>query len=171
MNVKFLNPFLIAASEVLEKETGAVVARGNLSLEHGSIITDDVAALINLIGQVQGTVIYSMSYATARNLVTQMMGQECTTFDEMAQSGIAELGNVITGAASTRLGAAGFQSNISVPMLIIGQGAQLSTLAIDRLVVSLSTQFGDIRVDLALREDSRALHSIPSISGMSALAP
>jgi len=154
MNVKFLNPFLVAVGEVLKKETGALVTRGPLSLERGAISTEEVATLVNLIGEVQGTVIYSMSYATARNLVGQMMGQECTTFDEMAQSGIAELGNVITGAASTKLGTAGYQLVISVPMLIIGKGAKLSTLDIERLVVPLSTQFGDIRVDLALREGS-----------------
>jgi len=161
MNVKFLNPFLVAACEVLKQETGAVVTRGPLSLERGAIVTDEVATLINLIGEVQGTVIYSMSYATARNLVSQMMGQACESFDELAQSGIAELGNVITGVASTKLGVAGYQSSISVPMLIIGRGAKLSTLDIERLVVPLSTQFGNIRVDLALREGIEVIRSVP----------
>jgi len=154
MNVKFLNPFLAAMGEVLKMETGADITRGALSLERGAISTEEVATLVNLIGEVQGTVIYSMSYETARNLVSQMMGQACTAFDEMAQSGIAELGNVITGKASTKLATAGYHSNISVPMLIIGKGAKLSTLDIERLVVPLGTQFGSIRVDLALRDNS-----------------
>jgi chemotaxis protein CheX len=80
------------------------------------------------------------------------MGEKFNSFDRLAQSGIAELGNVITGQASMRLATAGFESNISTPSLIIGRGATISTLEFPRLIVPLTTSMGAMTIHLALRE-------------------
>ncbi len=42
MNVKFLNPFVEAASEVLQAECNIKVTRGNLTLHKSALTTDDV---------------------------------------------------------------------------------------------------------------------------------
>jgi chemotaxis protein CheX len=86
MNVKFMNPFIDAASEILQAECQANVKRGNLTLHKSALTTDDVTVLISLIGQVQGVVLYSLSSQTSLGLVSRMMGQECTEFDNLAQS-------------------------------------------------------------------------------------
>jgi len=81
-----------------------------------------------------------------------MMGEELTEFNSLAQSGIAELGNVITGRASVKLSQAGYEATISPPTLIIGRGSQVSTLDFPRLVIPLSSEIGTITVHIALRE-------------------
>jgi chemotaxis protein CheX len=151
-NVKFMNPFVEAAAEVLEKEVSAKVERGTLSLQKSSLTSDQITVLLSLVGQVQGVVLYGLSIKTALNLVSQMMGQEFTEFDNLAQSGIAELGNVITGAATVKLSKEGFDAEISPPTLVQGEGIQISTLDFPRVVVQLKTEMGDITVHLALRE-------------------
>jgi len=85
-------------------------------------------------------------------MVSRMMGQTCTEFDNLAQSGIAELGNVISGRASINLSNAGIQTNISPPTMLIGKGLQISTLDFPRIVVPLRTEMGEMTVHLALRE-------------------
>jgi chemotaxis protein CheX len=152
MNVKFLNPFIDAANEVLEAECKIRVTRGNLTLQKSAITAEEVTVLISLIGQVQGVVLYSLSKETSLLLVSKMMNQKFEDFDNLAQSGIAELGNVITGRASVKLSEAGFESNISTPTMIQGKGATISTLDFSRIMVPLQTQVGDITVHLALRE-------------------
>jgi chemotaxis protein CheX len=152
MNVKFLNPFLEAVFEVLKAETGCDTEKGDLQLEKGAYITDDVTVIIALVGAVEGMVMYSLSFATANSLVSRMMGDEITEFSSLVQSGIAELGNVITGRASVKLSQGGFEATISPPTLIIGKGSQISTLDFPRLVVPLKTDSGSITVQLALRE-------------------
>jgi chemotaxis protein CheX len=151
-NVKFMNPFVEAAAEVLEKEVSAKVERGTLSLQKSSLTSDQITVLLSLVGQVQGVVLYGLSIKTALNLVSQMMGQEFTEFDNLAQSGIAELGNVITGAATVKLSKEGFDAEISPPTVVQGEGIQISTLDFPRVVVQLKTEMGDITVHLALRE-------------------
>lgn len=152
MNVKFLNPFVEAAYEVLKQETGDDISRGELRLETGTYSTDDVTVILSLVGAVEGTVLYSMPNTTAINVASRLMGETFQMLEELAQSGIAELGNVITGRASMKLADAGFEANISPPSLIMGRGATLSTLGFPRLVVPLILPLGSILIHLALRE-------------------
>jgi chemotaxis protein CheX len=89
------------------------------------------------------------------------MGQEFSELNPLAQSGVAELGNVITGQATVRFSEAGYQSSISTPTVLIGHGVEVSTLDFHRIVVPLETQFGDFTVHLALREKAPGTHHNP----------
>ncbi len=152
VKVEFVNPFVTAAAEVLRAEVGTEIKRGTLSLQNSAATTDDVTVLINLVGDVEGTVMFSMSREMALGMVSEMIGEPVAELDELAQSGIGELGNVISGQAATRLSQGGLSANISVPTLIVGQGAKISTLDFQRLVVPLETRLGTMKVHLALRQ-------------------
>jgi chemotaxis protein CheX len=167
MNVKFLNPFVEAASEVLKAEAQATLNRGNLTLQKSSLTTTDITVLISLIGQIEGVVLYGLSFATAVEIVSRMMGQPFAEFDNLAQSGIAELGNVISGRATVKLAEAGYQCTISTPTLIIGQGLQISTLDFSRIVVPLTTDVGELMIHLAVREKADGISdAIPLIQSV-----
>lgn len=153
MNVKFLNPFIDAAFEVFKAEAGVELTRGELALDKLPYITDDVTVILSLVGQVQGTVFYSMSSSTAIEVGSRMLGERLAQFDSLAQSGVAELGNVITGRASVKLSEAGFESTISPPTVLVGRGARISTLDFARLIVPLTnSDLGTVTIQLALRE-------------------
>jgi len=153
MRTDLFNAFVVAAGEVLASEIGVEIKRGQLNLQRDAYVTDDITVLISLVGDVWGVAIISMSFETAKNFISQMLGQEMEEFNELAQSGIGELGNVVTGQASTRLSTLGFECDISVPTLIVGKGSSISTLDIDRLIVPLETKLGTLRLNLALREN------------------
>ena len=152
MNVKFLNPFVEAAHEVLQAETHTSMERGPLGLEKEPYKTDDVTVIISLIGRVEGNVFYSMSEKTAIGLAARMLGEPLQELTHLAQSGIAELGNVITGRASVKLAEAGYDATISTPTLLLGRGSTISTLDYARLVVPLNSESGALEIHLALRE-------------------
>ncbi len=152
MNVKFLNPFVDAANEVLMAEASMKVTRGSLTLQKSAMTASDVTVLLTLVGQVQGVVLYGMSTSTALKIVSRMMGQDFAEFDNLAQSGVAELGNVITGCATIKLAEVGYEATISPPTVIEGRGVKISTLDFSRIVVPLTTEAGDIIIHLALRE-------------------
>lgn len=151
MKVEFVNPFIQAASEVLESELGGEAQRGEVRLQKSAITTDEVTALVGVTGTVSGLVLYSMSQATAVALASRMMGQEFQELDALAQSGIGELGNVITGRAGVLLSEAGYPSNITPPALVVGRGTMVTTLDLNRLVFTLQTEVGDLEVQLVLR--------------------
>jgi chemotaxis protein CheX len=153
VKVEFVNPFIQAAREVLESELGGEAARGNLRMQKSAYTTDEVTALVGVTGSVSGVVLYSMSEATARGIVGRMLGQEFPEFDQLAQSGIGELGNVITGRAGVLLADAGYPSNITPPALVLGKGTQVTTLDLTRLVFPLETDAGTLEIQVVVRDN------------------
>jgi chemotaxis protein CheX len=151
MKVEFVNPFLEAASEVLDSELGGEALRGTLRLQKTAVTTDEVTAVVGVTGTLQGLVLYSMSQATALRIVSRVMGQEFDEFDALAQSGIGELGNVITGRAGVLLSEAGYPSNITPPALVIGEGTMITTLDLVRLVMPLETDVGHLEIQVVLK--------------------
>jgi chemotaxis protein CheX len=93
----------------------------------------------------------TMSQQTARAIVSRMMGQEFPTLDMLAQSGIAEVANVITGRAAVLLSEAGYPSDLAPPMLLVGRDTLISTLDVQRLVIPMTTEFGNLEVQVALK--------------------
>lgn len=152
MKAEFVNPFLSAAFQVLQTETGGEVVKGNIALEDAPLVSDEVTVLIGVVGRAQGLVLYGMSEKTAKELVSSMTGEPIEVFDSLAESAVAELGNVITGLASGALEEAGFPCKIAPPSVVTGKGTTISTLAIKRLVIPLQTKCGEILVHVALRE-------------------
>jgi chemotaxis protein CheX len=151
VKVEFVNPFIQAATEVLESEVGGETVRGNLRVHKSAFTTDEVTALVGVTGKVCGMVLYSMSQQIALGIVSRMMGQPFEDFDALAQSGIGELGNVITGRAGALLSEAGYPSNITPPALVIGKGTMVTTLDLNRLVLSLETEVGNLEVQVVLK--------------------
>jgi chemotaxis protein CheX len=151
MRAEFINPFLQAATEVLESELGSRPQRGSIGLQRSAYTSDEVTAVLAVTGAVAGMVMFAMTEETARAIVSSIMGQEFPHFDALAQSGIAELGNVITGRAAGLLADAGFPSDIAPPMLIVGRNTMISTLDVQRLVIPMETEFGKVEVQVALK--------------------
>ncbi len=157
MKVEFISPFVTATIKVLETETGRSIPmeKGQLSIEASSHTCQDVTVLIGVIGAVQGVVMYGMSERTAKNIVSTLLNERIAVFNEMVESAVAEMGNVITGIASSELEKAGYASTIAPPTVITGRGVIISTINIKRLQIPLITEFGEIEVGVALRENIR----------------
>jgi len=151
VKVEFVNPFIQAAREVLESELGSQAERGDLRLQKSACTTDEVTAVVGVTGTVSGLVLYSMSQTTALGIVSRVMGRSFEELDELAQSGIGELGNVITGRAGVLLSEAGFPSNITPPALVVGKGTMVTTLDLNRLVFPLETDLGSLEVQVVLK--------------------
>jgi chemotaxis protein CheX len=146
-----LEPFVTGAREVLEAELGAAVKRGPLRLEAGSHTTQDVTAIVDITGQLTGLVVYGMSRETALAIVSRLMGAPVDDLDDLTLSGIAELGNVITGRAATLLAEQGIAAEIAPPVLLVGAGSRVSTAGIQRLVVPLVAPLGTLEAQLAIK--------------------
>ena len=152
MRVQVVNRYVESALNVIAKETGLDAVRGGLLLEGNPYTTEDVTAIIGVGGMLSGSLYLSMSEPTALKLMSAILGQEMTELDDLAQSGIAEMANVIAGTAGIDLAAEGIQTTINPPMVLVGQGARLMMVEIQRLVVPLTTSYGEVKLHVALRE-------------------
>lgn len=80
-----------------------------------------VIGIIGIIGELTGNVFFSMSEECAKKIASYMMGgMEVAEFDELAQSAISELSNMLAANAGTLLSETGKTIDISTPTLING---------------------------------------------------
>ncbi len=151
MKAEFINPFVSAATEVLNAEThGSAKRNGKLRLDHGSKTSQDITAIVGLTGDVRGAILLGMSSEVASRLYAAMAGEHPGEFDEMTASALGELCNMITGQAATKLAEGGHETHLTPPSIVNGKGAQLSTLSLPRLVIPITTAHGDLQIDIAL---------------------
>ena len=152
MRVQIVNRYVQSALNVISKETQLPVQRGGLLLEGNPYTTEDVTAVIGISGSLTGSLYLSMAEPTALKMIGAIIGQVTTELDDLGQSGIAEMANVIAGAAGVGLSEEGIETLINPPLVLVGRGARLSTVEIQRLVVPIATAYGEIKLHVALRE-------------------
>ncbi len=153
MDGKILDSFVSAAVNVLGSELGTTVTVGAPVVEDAGYSTRGITAMVGVTGRLKGMVIFGLTESTALALVSQMMGEPYKQLDSVAQSGIAELGNVIAGSGVTSLAQTGYQCGITPPAVVIGEKNTITMLNLDRLVVPLETPFGSVEMQLVLREN------------------
>jgi chemotaxis protein CheX len=156
LKVEYVNPFLDAAFEVFETETKVKLEKGPLSVQNSSQTSQEVSVMIGVTGELHGQVIYGMSTKTAKKISSAMIGKQVVLLDTLAQSAISELGNMMTGLATAKFSAIYNNLAITPPTLIIGTNVLISTIDIQRLIVVLKSELGDIEVSIALKEQAIA---------------
>ncbi len=151
MDAELVNVFVGSAQNVLQTEIGAPVKMGQVFIGKDPYTTQQITALIGVTGNLRGVMMFGLSEETAMQVVSRMMGQEMDKWDELAESAIAEIGNVIAGSSATTLESRGHICTISPPTVIRGAGTTISTLSIPRLVIPLVTPYGMVEIQLALK--------------------
>ena len=152
MKIEYVNPFVTAAFSVIEMTMGAKASKGQLAMRPSSFTSQQCNVITGVTGQIHGQVIYGMSLITADKIASLMLGQPVVTFNELAASAIAELGNMITGNAMALLSEAGFVCDITPQSIIRGTNVKISTLGIPALVVPLCLDAGTIELTVCLAQ-------------------
>ena len=158
MRVEYINPFVETSYRVLKEVLdGAEVKRGDLYLKSTAMPVMGVAALVGLAGDVEGRVVFDMTFETALNIASKMNMETMTKFDDMAKATISELANIITGQAVTKLHELGFKFDLTPPALFAGENMEIAALggtteSVEALIVPLVTDCGKIEVNVAIRE-------------------
>ncbi len=151
MKVEYINPFLAGASSVLETVLGEKPVKEGLSAQPASFTSEQCNVVCGVTGEAQGQVIYGMSLTVADKIASHMLGEPIKTFDALAASAIAELGNMISGGAMGHLSEAGYICDITPPALVRGTKVEISTLNIPAIVIKLRTHLGAISITVSLQ--------------------
>jgi len=144
MDVKIVNPFLMAIQNIMPQLGFKTVNRGKLSKGEKDVQGLGVTIVVGLSEQAQGNVVYNMTHDTACQIASTMMnGMPVSELDELAQSAVSELGNMLTANAATHFASQGLLVNISSPSMIIGNDFKVKLnkekyIVMEMLVDSLS---------------------------------
>jgi chemotaxis protein CheX len=119
MKAEHINPFLTASVLVLESLVQIRPSVGRINLTSPASREDHIWLQIGVVGQLQGAVLFGLNKQVALRIVSAMMGgMLLSELDELGKSAIAELGNMISGNASTILFNEGIHVDISTPSLM-----------------------------------------------------
>ncbi|MFD1953685.1 chemotaxis protein CheX [Paenibacillus thailandensis] len=119
MKAEYINPFLESAKVVIEQVAQVKPSTGQLALKDVQFVENYIWIHIGLNGQMNGDIVFGLSEQVALKMVSAMMGGFAVSeMDEMSRSAISELGNMISGNASTLLFNQGVRVDITPPKVL-----------------------------------------------------
>jgi chemotaxis protein CheX len=153
LRVEYVEPFVSGMVAVLRQEAKLIATRASLQIAETAYTTREVTVMIGVTGDIRGLVMYGLSKTTAIGIASRMLDEPVTDLHDMAQSALAEMGNMVTGQAAIALAQRGITANICPPGLLLGSGVVISTFeGRHRLVVPFDTELGQVTADLAIEQ-------------------
>lgn len=154
MDIKLVNPFIDAFLAVMPQLGFMEIKKLGITVKNRNLKSLGVMINLGIVGDVKGNVVYGMEIDSAKKIASKMMmGMPVNELDDMAQSAISELTNMLTANASINLSNNGVNINISTPTLIYGRDfeAKMNTdsvlciqLAVDEIPVEINIAFDKV---------------------------
>lgn len=149
MDVKYINPFIKSFDTVMP-QLGFEVKKGGVSLKD-TIVGSGITITLGLIGDIKGNIIYIISEEDGKKIASKMMmGMPVDELNEMAQSAISELTNMLTANASTNYSEEGIIVDISTPVLMTGESINVKVNSKSILDLDMIVDEMTIKLNVAL---------------------
>lgn len=160
MKAEYVTPFAEAAVRVLGAVLGGTPERGAPAARPQIFTTQQINIVFGVTGSVEGLVIYGMSMITADKIASKMIGAQVVTFDALAASAIAELGNMISGNSVTIMQNQGFNCDLTPPTIIRGSNVRITTLDIPAICIPFTMEgIGSIDVNVSIQQRASAIRA------------
>ncbi|MBD5642910.1 chemotaxis protein CheX [Clostridium botulinum] len=146
MDAKYINPFIDSFYNVLPQIGFSNVIREDVAIKNN---VESLGILINLgiVGDIKGNIVYNIQGENGKKIASKMMmGLLVEELNEMAQSALSELSNMLTANASINFSNIGVNVNISTPTLMYGQDIKIK-LNTDK-ILNIKIVADDIPIDV-----------------------
>jgi chemotaxis protein CheX len=152
MKAELVNTFIKAFIIVSEMTLGERPTMTKTFKKTATSSLLDIAVVVGITGDIRGQVVINFSKETGMAIASKMMGgRPITELDNISNSALSEIGNMVMGTASTDLSQIGVTTDITPPNLIIGE--HMSMTSKDKtLIVSLDTTLGKIMLEIAIED-------------------
>lgn len=151
MDAKLVNPFIEALTAVMPQMGFDVPVRSKMEVRTDFVKSAGISVIVGFTKQIRGNVVYNMSDEAARFIASKMMmGMPVPVFDEMAQSAISEMSNMLTANAATNITALGYDVDISTPSLSIGEGYEIKISQDQYLAVEMELGGAILELNIAV---------------------
>lgn len=115
MKSEVINPFIKGSQDVLSMVCNENASMGKAYIKN-SLYSDEVSVSIDINGDLNGSVIYTMDENAACDIASKMMmGMAIESLDDMSKSALCELSNMISGTVATIFSSLGKMIDIKTP--------------------------------------------------------
>jgi CheY-specific phosphatase CheX len=94
----FVNPFLQSAFDQIAEALGELPTQGQPTANPFGLGGEQVNAMVQVQGDMEGQIILAMSLATADRIASAILNETVKTFDDQAAGAVCELVNKISGS-------------------------------------------------------------------------
>ena len=149
MDKKYINSFVKAISQVFLNLGFEEISSGSICVKDSFTCGYNLTIIIGLSGDIKGNVAISMSYETARKIVSIMMlGMEVSEIDEISVSALGEMTNMVCGQAVNILSSSNLFIKITPPTIIHGEKIKAIISQIETSVVAINSSLGTFELNL-----------------------
>ena len=154
MDIAYINPFIEASQVVIKQAANYQCRLGKVFVRSKPYEVGYPLIEVGLIGEIDGKAILCIPLQIALHIISQMMmGMEVTKIDDIGQSALQELANMVMGNTATILYNKGIGIDISTPRMSYGDGslsppAGMKTVSIPLILDDL----GAIELDISFQE-------------------
>ena len=126
MDVRFINPFISAATNAMKTMAGLDVTRGAPFVKGGFQALADVSGIIGLAGEAKGAVVVSFPFGLAKRVYEAMTGESVPNDHPGIADAVGEMANMVAGGAKAALAEQAMNFRISVPSVVVGKEHTIS---------------------------------------------
>lgn len=151
MDVKVINAMLKGVVKVFSEAVNMKVELQKPELAKELAKGYDLVTIVGFNGSLEGNLVYGFSSKLGVEIVSSMMGMPYDKLDELAMSGIGELGNMVSGNIATNLEQIGKPIDITPPSVIVGKEIMVN---VDGVILKIPAVINDevCEVNMVLRE-------------------
>ncbi|MEI6100898.1 MAG: chemotaxis protein CheX [Eubacteriales bacterium] len=150
MDVKYVNPFIESFKTVMPQLGFNDIRKGDLSVNGQELVKTGVIILVGIVGAIKGNVVYCLDLEHAKQIAsTMMMGMPVEEFDEMPQSALSEMMNMLTASAATCFYDLGVHIDISTPTLLHGKNISVKMSSPQVLCIQMLADEYPIEINIA----------------------
>jgi chemotaxis protein CheX len=121
MAMNLINPFVASVNSIMPQLGFSNIQSGEPVIITNRIVDTGVIIIVGIVGDIKGNVAYKMSFEGARKIAsTMMMFEVPADLDDMSQSALSEMTNMLTATAVTELSNSGIKADISTPTMLQG---------------------------------------------------
>ena len=152
MDVKFINPFLVAVQNIFDTMIDLSFSIGKPALKKDPVPSYEVSGIIGLSGSVSGCAVINLSKELALKLASALLDEEFTELNDDCTDAIGEIANMIAGNAKTDFPVE--NTSISVPSVVVGKHKMTYPSGVPIVSIPCETSGGQLVIDIALKQNA-----------------
>lgn len=153
MDSLLANQFIQAAISIFKQVGNVDLKKTGLEyFPNGHKISAGIATILGITGDLKGQFIIVLNEAMALKIASAiLMGIPVNVYDEVAESAVCEIGNMIGGEASKLLHDQGYLCDITVPSIVRGKEMEIAFYPASPLfVINFECEWGPVKLILRL---------------------
>jgi len=126
MDVKYINPFIMAAQSVFRTMLGIEATLSKPVIKTSRTTSGEVTGIMGLVGDKKGTITISFQDKGALFIYKTLIGDDSASVNSDVVDAIGEITNIISGQARKEFEKAGINLKAAILMVIVGKEIELN---------------------------------------------